>query len=209
MADDPRREAEQHFGRGNAFDEQGWRDRAIAEWQEAIHFDPDHPAAHFNLGIAFAEEGDAERAIEHLRAAIRLDPFDVEAKRELAEVFAEQERPDDAINQLRQVLNIAPGDGEAAHRLAELHLDREMWDEAASALEAGAMAEEDADLWYEVGNAYADAQRREDAILAYQRVLVCNPEHREAQEILRQWGVPIEEPPDQDGEPFEDEQENP
>lgn len=105
----------------------------------------------------------------------------------------EQARPDDAVNQLRQILNIAPGDGDAAHLLAQVYLDQEMWDEAAGALEAGALLEADADLWFELGQAYVRQNRQDDAILAYRRALVCQPEHHDATHALRSLGVPIEE----------------
>ncbi len=196
MDDDLLRAADDYFARGNAFDESQDRERAIREWQEAVHLNPEHAAAHFNLGIAFSEEGETDLAIEHLREAIRLEPFDGEARRELAEVYLDVDRADDAINVLRQSLNLMPGDAETGHYLAEIYLDRAMWDEAAAALEAGGMSEEDADLWYDLGEAYTGEGRREDAILAYRRALVCNPGHGAAEQALQRLHIPIEEPPD-------------
>lgn len=196
MSDDLRRAAEEHFQRGNSFDESGYGERAVAEWQEAIHLDPAHAGAHYNLGIAYADEGEAELAINELREVLRLAPFDTDARRELAEIYLETAHADDAINQLRQVLNIAPGDGEAAHRLAEVYLEQEMIDQAAGALEAGAMLEEDADLWFRLGQAYVREGHRDDAILAYRRALVAQPQHPEAEHALRLLHVPIEEPQD-------------
>ncbi len=196
MDDELLRAADEHFARGNAFDENGEREQAIREWQETIRLDPDHAAAHFNLGIAFSEEGDTDLAIEQWREAIRLEPFDAEARRELAEVYLDADRPADAINVLRQSLNLLPGDAETANRLAAIYLDQAQWDEAAAALEAGGMLEEDADLWYDLGKAYSDAGRDEDAILAYRRALICHPGHRAAEEALERMHVPIDEPPD-------------
>ena len=198
MTDDLHHAADEHFDRGNALDENGNRDAAIKEWQHAVELNPDHVAAHFNLGIAYADEGEDELAISQLREAVRLDPFDIEARRELADVYLEQDRFDDAINQLRHVLNIMPSDGETAHLLAQAYLDNELWDEAAGALEAGAMLDDDADLWFQLGHAYENGNRQEDAILAYRRALVCIPEHRGAAEALRTLHVPLEEPPDPD-----------
>lgn len=196
MDDELIREAEEHFARGNDFDENGYRERAIKEWQETIHLNPDHAAAHFNLGIAFSDEGKADLAIEQLREAIRLDPFDAEARRELAQVFLEADQADDAINVLRQSLNMVPGDAESAHCLAEIYLDQADWEKAAAALEAGGMLDEDADLWYDLGKAFEGEGQHEDAVLAYRRALVCHPGHRAAEEALDRMHIPIEEPPD-------------
>lgn len=200
MGADLRRAAEEHYQRGNTFDENGYSERAVAEWQEAVHLDPDHAGAHYNLGIAYADEGETALAINEFREVTRLDPFDPDARRELAEVYLEAGHSADAIDQLRQILNIAPGNGEAAHRLAEIYLDHELFDEASGALESGAMLEEDADLWFRLGQAYERERRRDDAILAYRRALVAQPDHRDADMALRQLHVPIEEPPDVDEE---------
>ncbi len=196
MHQDLHHEAEEHFARGNLFDENGDREHAIKEWLEAVHLYPDHAAAHFNLGIAFSEAGDNALAIEQLREVIRLEPFDVEARRELAAVYEEADRTEDAINALRQSLNIMPGDAESAHDLADLCLNQGLWDEAASALEAGGLLDKDADLWYDLGKAYEDEDRLEDAILAFRRACICHPGHRAAEEALQRLHVPIEEPPD-------------
>ncbi len=196
MSSDLRRAAEEHFQRGNSFDENGHSARAVEEWQEAIHLDPEHAGAHYNLGIAYADEGESELAINELREVIRLDPFDTDARRELAEIYLETNRANEATNQLRQILNIAPGDGEAAHLLAQIYLDQEMIDEAAGALEAGVMLEEDADLWFRLGKLYERTGQHDDAILAYRRALVAQPEHRDAEHALQLLHAPIEETAD-------------
>jgi tetratricopeptide (TPR) repeat protein len=198
MDDDLRHVAAQHFAQGNTLDERGDRDGAIKEWQEAIDIDPDLAAAHFNLGIAYADEDETELAIHELREALRLEPFDVQARRELADLYLEQDRLEDAVHQLHQALTVAPSDGETAHQLAAAYLDHEMWDQASGALESGALLEQDADLWFQLGNGYAREQRGEDAILAYRRALVCQPDHQQAEQALRRLHVPLEEPPDPD-----------
>jgi tetratricopeptide (TPR) repeat protein len=205
MTDDLRRAAEEHFQRGNQFDENGHAEHAITEWQEAIDLDPNCVEAHYNLGIAYADEGNYDLAIMELREVIRLDSLDLDARRELTEVYLEAQKPEEAINQLRQILNIAP-DGAAARLLAQTYFDLERWDEAAGALEAGAMLEQDADLWFELGKAYELHQHRlDDAILAYRRAVIANPEHVGARDALRRLNVQIEEPPDEDADAFEEE----
>jgi len=202
MNNDLRRAAEEHLQRGNQFDENGHAEHAIKEWQEAIDLNPNCVEAHYNLGIAYADEGNYALAIMELREVIRLDSLDLDARRELTEVYLEAQKPEAAINQLRQILNIAP-DGAAARLLAQTYFDLEKWDEAAGALEAGAMLEPDADLWFELGKVYeTQHHRRDDAILAYRRALAANPEHDDAASALQRLRVPIEEPPDEDEEAF-------
>lgn len=198
MSDDLRRAAEEHFDRANALDQAGNREEAIKEWQETIALDSEHAAAHYNLGIAYADEAEVDLAIAALRQAVHLDPFDVDARRELADLYFEQDRFNDGIDQLRQALNIGPGDGGIANLLAQAYISHDLTDEAAGALEAGAMLEEDADLWFRIGKVYERCGRTEDAILAFRRALVCLPGHRESEQALQFHHVPAEEPPEDD-----------
>jgi cytochrome c-type biogenesis protein CcmH/NrfG len=110
----------------------------------------------------------------------------------------DEDRFEDAVNQLRQALNIAPGDGEAAHLLAQAYIDHEMWDEATGALESGAMTEQDAGLWFELGQAYEREHRIEDAILAYRRTLAAQLDYGDALSALARLHAPAEEPPDEE-----------
>jgi tetratricopeptide (TPR) repeat protein len=194
MESELRRAAQEHFERGNSFDENGHSERAIAEWQQAIQLDPDHGEAHYNLGISYADEGETALAIAEFRQAVRLDSFDTDARRELAEVCLEAGQTDDAINQLRQILSIASGDALAAHRLAQVYLDQNRIDEAAGALEAGGVVEPDADLWFQLGERYQRDDRVDDAVLAYRRALCAQPEHADASMALRRLNVPFEDP---------------
>ena len=194
---DSQRQAEEHFSRGNQFDENGQREPAIREWLQAIDLDPNHTGAHFNLGIASMEDSDNARAIEHLREVMRLDPLDTEARQLLAEIYLDEDEPGESINQLRQLLNIDPNDTEAAGLLAQIYFDLERWDEAAGALESSGMSEEDANLWFELGMVYEMQQHRiDDAILAYRRALLAQPEHAGAERALRRLNVPVEDATD-------------
>ncbi len=198
MSDDFKREAEAHFERGNQLDQAGDREGAVREWIDAVSLDPELGPAHFNLGIAHADNGDLEHATRELYEAVHLDPFDMDARRELAQLLFELDRVDEGISQLRQALNIVQNDPESAHMLAQAYIEREDWDRAVGALDSGGMLDEDADLWYILGKAYLGDRQNEDAILAFRRALVCNPEHRDSEEMLRQLHVPVEDPLDAD-----------
>ena len=65
-------DADAHFNRGNALQEQGKLEEAIAAYRAAIRLQPDYADAHDNLGIALEDRGKLEEAVAAFREAIRL-----------------------------------------------------------------------------------------------------------------------------------------
>jgi Flp pilus assembly protein TadD len=61
------------FSRGFAYGARGDIERAIAEYTEAIRFDPRYPIAYNNRGVAYGAKGDNDHAIADYTEAIRLD----------------------------------------------------------------------------------------------------------------------------------------
>ena len=62
------------YARGIAHAENGRYDRAITDYDEAIHLEPDFAAAFNERGIAYWNKGAYDRAIADLDEAIRLRP---------------------------------------------------------------------------------------------------------------------------------------
>jgi tetratricopeptide (TPR) repeat protein len=52
----------------------GQRERAIADYDEAIRLDPKYATAYYNRGVIYGDIGQRERAIADYDEAIRLDP---------------------------------------------------------------------------------------------------------------------------------------
>ena len=63
-----------YFHRGNNWANQGWNDKAIADYSEAIRLVPNFAAAHNHRGSMWAEQGDYEKALADYSEAIRIDP---------------------------------------------------------------------------------------------------------------------------------------
>ncbi len=60
--------------RGNAYDDKGDVDRAIADYNAALQIDANYAAAYYNRGIAWRRKGDLDRAIADYDQAIKLNP---------------------------------------------------------------------------------------------------------------------------------------
>src|SRR5262249_13848996 len=64
---------------GIEYARKGERDRAIADFSEAIRLDPKYANAFVNRGIAYAKKSEYDRAIADYSEAIRLDPQNASA----------------------------------------------------------------------------------------------------------------------------------
>jgi tetratricopeptide (TPR) repeat protein len=60
--------------RGLAFANKAQNDRAIQDFDDALHLDPQNAIMYSNRGWAFTNKGDADRALRDLDEAIRLNP---------------------------------------------------------------------------------------------------------------------------------------
>ena len=66
--------AADYFRRGIEAAQLGFPDKAVAEFEEAAHVEPDNAEVQFNLGTAYLSMGDFEQAIVNLSKAVELKP---------------------------------------------------------------------------------------------------------------------------------------
>ena len=66
--------AEAHNNLGNALQDQGNLDEAVACYRRALELKPDYAEAHSNLGIALQDQGRLDEAIACYRRAMELKP---------------------------------------------------------------------------------------------------------------------------------------
>src|SRR5271156_5738244 len=60
--------------RGSAYVDKGDYDRAIQDFNETIHLDPNNERAYYGRGSAYKKKGDYDRAIQDFSQAIHLNP---------------------------------------------------------------------------------------------------------------------------------------
>jgi tetratricopeptide (TPR) repeat protein len=102
--------AEDHFHRGNALDDKGDVDGAIAEYREALRLRPDFAEAHYNLGVELRHKVDRNGAIAEYREALRLMPDFAEAHYNLGVELEAQGKRKEALEEYRKACQLAPND---------------------------------------------------------------------------------------------------
>ena len=96
------------FARGFAYDAKGDNDRAIAEYGEAVRFDPKDAVAYHNRGRLYRVKGDNDQAIADYTEAIRLDPKYLEARNSRGLAYSAKGDYDRAIADYSEAIRLDP-----------------------------------------------------------------------------------------------------
>jgi spermidine synthase len=66
-------DAESQFNIGLVYQQKGWLDAAMTQYQDAIRLDPDNPLIRHNLALLYDQKGWSEKALEELDRVIAMD----------------------------------------------------------------------------------------------------------------------------------------
>ncbi len=122
-----------HNNLGNALQEMGQLDEAIAAYRKAISHAPELADAHYNLGNALLAKGQVDEAIAAYRQAIALRPGYCEARNNLGNALKEKGQPEDAVAAYREVIALRPNFAAAHNNLGNALKDLGQLDEAIAA----------------------------------------------------------------------------
>jgi tetratricopeptide (TPR) repeat protein len=99
--------------RGAAYDDKGDYDRAIQDFNEAIHLGPNHETAYYGRGHAYTKKGDYDRAIQDFNEAIHLNPNLEIAYYGRGNAYIDKEDYDRAIQEFDEAIRLNPKDANA------------------------------------------------------------------------------------------------
>lgn len=179
------RTARLHYNTGTRLRREGRLEEAVAEYEEALALNPDHPQSHNNLGVTLASLGRRDEAISHYRDAVRLEPDYAEAHFNLAEALQATRQVEEAVASYRRSLALEPGQALAHYNLATA---LEALGQGAEAIrhyrEAIALRPGFASAHYNLGNALAGRGELAEAIAHYEAAIEAVPGHAEAHQNL-------------------------
>jgi tetratricopeptide (TPR) repeat protein len=173
------RQAQEHYERGNSFDEARDAARAIQEWEIAVRLNPNYFDAHYNLAVAYADEGDLTRAVDEMDMAFRLDPDDQDVRRELVEMliergdaFSAQKDATRAIQDWERALEIDSESAQAHFKLGQVCADAGKFADAESHFRAAIKVNRFfTDAYDQLAEIYVTQDHNSDAINVLRKAL--------------------------------------
>jgi tetratricopeptide (TPR) repeat protein len=176
-----RPDAPAHVNLGNALENQGEHDAAIAAYEEATRLDPHDPVAWRGLGAARAKKGDRERAIGAYREAIRVSPDFAEAHNDLGLLLRKDRDLKSAIREFKEAIRFGPTLSEPHFNLGLAYADTDDSENAmAEFREVVRLEPGHADAYDSLG---AELGKRGDlpgAIERFRQAIDRDPDHRGA-----------------------------
>ena len=177
--------AEAHSNLGNALQDKGQLDEAIAAYRQAIALKPNYPEAYSNLGNALRDKGQLDEAIAAYRQAIALKPDYPEAHSNLGNALKDKGQLDEAIAAYRQAIALKPNYPEAHNNLGNALRDQGQLDAAIAAFrQAIALKPDYPEAYNNLGNALKDQGQLDEAIAAYRQAIALKPDYAEAHSNL-------------------------
>jgi Tfp pilus assembly protein PilF len=182
---DPRDLYEAHLNLGVALNLQGERDEAIAEFRQALTFNPDSYDAHVDLGGVLMHERHLDDAIKQFRRAIDIAPLRLNAHGALAQALLLDGKTDEARAEFERAVEIDPRNLPAQTDLGQILVDQGKIDEALPHFEA-ALAVDPNFLRAQISLAQALAAqgKLDGAIAHYRRALEIDPNNAATREKL-------------------------
>jgi serine/threonine-protein kinase len=170
------RAAAAHNNLGNALDDLGRADEAVAECRAALELEPGYANAHNNLGVALYDLGRKDEAVAEYREALRLNPDDADFHINLGNALGDLGRKEEAVAEYREAIRLKPDDSDAHNNLGLALSDLGRKEEAvAEYREATRLNPGDSDAHFNLGSALDDLGRKDEAVAEYREAIRLNP----------------------------------
>lgn len=173
----PENRAIAYNDRGNAYSDNGDKDRAIADYDAAIRLNPKYAIAHYNRGHEYQKVGDNDRAIADYDAAIRLNPRHAEFYINRGKAYSDKGDNDRAIADYDQAIQLKPKAVTYNNR-GSAYFFKGYYDRAiADYNEAIRLNPQLPDIYFRRGEAYSGKVDHDHAIVDYDEAIRRRPNY--------------------------------
>jgi tetratricopeptide (TPR) repeat protein len=164
---------------------QGKIDAAVAQFQEAVKFNPEDEDAHYNLALALARQENREAAKKEYLEALRIYPDYAEAHNNLGNLLVNEGKFSEAVEHFQAALKISPDSASAHNNLGNALARQGKVDEAIPCFsEALRLKPVYVEARYNLANAYLNKRRIDEAIDEFSAILRHQPDFGPARKGL-------------------------
>lgn len=119
-----------HLSLGLAYEAEGRKELAIAQFREALRIDPADSQSYFNLGLILANSGRSAESIEYFEKAIQLTPQFANMHYCLGATLGKLGKIDEAIEEYKKALIIEPDNVKCLNNIGTALAQQGRYDEA-------------------------------------------------------------------------------
>ena len=183
---DAKSRQQMHYELGAAYLDSKMHAEAIAEFQKAIDIDPDFVAAYMSLGTIYLEMGQLDDAENAAKEALRIDAASQSACQLLEDIEqARPVRPEPEPTKQTPTSTDTPDVKQDLER-GLVFLSSRQYDQAAAAFKRVIKADASSiEAHFGLGQAYLEIGAFNDAKAAADTVLMLNPNHQKARELIQ------------------------
>jgi tetratricopeptide (TPR) repeat protein len=116
-----------HNNLGIVYQQRRERERALAQFREAIRLQPDYAAPRVLMGSILLAMGRFPEAARELETAVKLQPQDLLARLQLAKAYRRGEDFPGVIEQFQVLQELAPQEPEYVYQSGKAYLDLSAW----------------------------------------------------------------------------------
>lgn len=168
---------------GNLYRHQAKHDEALQQYQRALELDQSHVPAEVNRGQSLLALQRFAAAEESFNRVLQTVPDHLNGRVGLAQVLQQQGRQAEAIDLFQQVLLQQPDHLPALNGMGISLKVLGFADDAVELLtKACHQSPETVEIWVNLASAFAQADRDEEAVAAYQRAIALDPLNSELHE---------------------------
>ena len=109
-----------YFNRGNAFDDNGDHDGAIADYTQSIKLKADYPQSYLNRGLSYMAKQDYDSALADFSQAVKLKPDFAKAIYNEGRAYEARGDLPTALQRYRKAARLAPNNQAVQKKLVEI-----------------------------------------------------------------------------------------
>lgn len=181
-----RTQADYQYSLGEAFSNDGNRQKAIEAFKMVLVYDPEAPAVRLRLATEYLKAGFLSEAVEQAGEAVKQNPKNIDAHLLLGGLYSTMKSFDKAVGHYESVLKIDPNNAEAPLYLGAVWSEQKQPEKAVKSFESLTKNTEYANVhlaWYYIGRVrmeQKDEKYQKAAEAAFKKALTIKPDHSDS-----------------------------